>query len=100
MPYKQSLVIAYQHGYNKKTIPSIPYKNRKKCMIRNIKNGTYYITNECETKYTLSSQSNPKFILISLGNNNNINNITILRKHLQNNLINDIGSYDEYTIEG
>ncbi len=46
-------------------------------MIRNI-------TNECGIGY----------------GQNNDNDITSLRQHLQNHLINDIGSYDEYTIEG
>ncbi len=99
--FGQSLIIIYQHGYSLHSLPSIPYKNRKKCQPRNFKNGTYYITNECEIEYTLSAQPNPKYLLVSFNNHqNHQNNITSLRKHLQNHLINDIGSYDEYTIEG
>jgi len=32
--YAQTLVIGYMHGYKHTVLPSIPYKNRRKCVVR------------------------------------------------------------------
>eukprot|EP01083_Nonionella_stella_P115323 341784_1 len=93
--HSQSLYIVYQHGFNKPNIPPFSYKNRKRCIVRAVKglNGTYYVTNECQ-RVMSHKESNPQSILIS------IKNMKHLRRHLQNHIIKDIASYDEYTIEG